>query len=151
MKTDALIRVAHATEQTALEALQRRASLNNPQDRAALLANPDAIEVPIEQLLRGQVLVAEIAGEIVGFASVIPRDDGGAELDALFVEPSMWRCGIGRQLMDSAVGMARRHAARSIHVIGNPYAEGFYSACGFETAGHEKTRFGTGLLMQRQL
>lgn len=151
MKPAALIRVAEATEQTALEALQRLASLANPQDRAALLANPDAIEVPIEQLIHGQVFVAEMAGVMVGFGSVIPRDDGGAQLDALFVLPSMWRRGIGRQLLDYAVETARRQPSRLMHVIGNPHAEGFYAACGFQTVGHEKTRFGTGIVMQRRV
>jgi len=44
-----IIRTAAVAEQRALEALQLRASLTNDGDREALLANPDAINVPLEQ------------------------------------------------------------------------------------------------------
>src|SRR6516164_4339974 len=76
------IRPARPDERTTLEALQWRASLNNEGDREALLANPDAIALPIEQIATGCVFVAEIDGSVAGFAAVVPRSDGGAELDA---------------------------------------------------------------------
>ena len=44
------VRLARRDERAMLESLQRRASLNNPGDRDALIANPDAIAVPIEQI-----------------------------------------------------------------------------------------------------
>src|SRR4051794_25559411 len=74
------VRPAVATEQGALEAVQWRASLNNPGDREALLANPDAIELPAKQIECGGVFVAEVAGSVVGFAAILPRDDGDSEL-----------------------------------------------------------------------
>src|SRR5437763_10169787 len=94
------IRPARPDDRTMLESLQRRASLSNPGDRDALLANPDAIAVPFEQLAEGCVSIAEREGAVVGFAAVIPRPDGGAELDALFVEPHLWKHGIGRLLVN---------------------------------------------------
>lgn len=45
-----------------LESLQRRASLPNPGDRDALLANPDAIALPIEQIAEGCVFLAQRDG-----------------------------------------------------------------------------------------
>jgi hypothetical protein len=54
-----LIRRAVASEQKELEDLQLRASLTNPGDRDALLANPDAIELPLAQIAAGGVFVAE--------------------------------------------------------------------------------------------
>jgi len=42
------IRSAESTDQKALEAVQWRASLNNPGDREALLGNPDAIELSLQ-------------------------------------------------------------------------------------------------------
>jgi hypothetical protein len=45
------IRLARHGEQTMLESLQRRASLSNPGDRDAILANPDAIALPIAQIV----------------------------------------------------------------------------------------------------
>ena len=43
------IRLGRVAEREMLEELQRRASLNNPGDRQALLENPDAIELPVSQ------------------------------------------------------------------------------------------------------
>lgn len=53
------IRVARVDEVDALEALQRRASLANPGDRDAILAHPEAIVLPPQQIVDGQVFVAE--------------------------------------------------------------------------------------------
>jgi GNAT superfamily N-acetyltransferase len=92
-------RPAIPAERTALEDLQWRASLMWEDYRDALLENPDAIDLPLDQITDGRAIVAEMLGEIVGFAVVLPRDDGHAELDALFVEPKVWRRGIGRRLM----------------------------------------------------
>lgn len=151
MVDDVVIRPALLTERATLEALQRRASLSNPMDRDALLANPDAIAVPLEQIEAGDVFVAQLDGVIVGFAAVVPRKDGGAELDALFVEPHLWKRGIGRTLVDYCTDVARSRAAGVLHVIGNPHAAGFYAACGFRLIGTVETRFGVGLCMQRVL
>jgi GNAT superfamily N-acetyltransferase len=146
-----VIRPAILSERVALEALQRRASLNNPGDREALLANPDAIELPPAQIAGGQVFVAELDGAIVGFAAVLPRDDLATDLDGLFVEPHLWGHGIGRLLVDYSAGFARAHGSPALHVVGNPHAEGFYRACGFEMIGTVSTRFGPGLFFKKTL
>jgi GNAT superfamily N-acetyltransferase/uncharacterized membrane protein YphA (DoxX/SURF4 family) len=138
------IRPARPGEQTILESLQRRASLGNPGDR-------DAITLPIEQITEGCVFVAERDGTVAGFAAVVPRPDGGAELDALFVEPHLWKRGIGRRLVDHIADIARVRAASFLHVIGNPHAEGFYVSTGFRVTGTVETRFGVGLAMRRPL
>ena len=148
---DIVIRPARQEERSQLERLQWRASLSNPGDRDALLANPDAIALPVEQITNGDVFVADRNGVTVGFASVVPRPDGNAELDALFVEPDLWRGGIGRLLVEHCATVARARSSRILHVVGNPHAEGFYVACGFRTSGSVDTRFGRGLAMQREL
>src|SRR3954454_24969538 len=145
MEQDVSIRLARADEQTMLESLQRRASLSNPGDRDAILANPDAIELPLDQITSGCVFVAERDGVVAGFAAVVPRPDGGAELDALFVEPHLWKHGIGRRLVEHVTEVARTRAATFVHVIGNPHAQGFYVSCGFCVTGTIETRFGFGL------
>src|SRR5438552_887287 len=95
-----------------------RASLNNPGDRHALQAHPDAIELPLEQIRDGGVYVAEVAGAIRGFAAILPRDDGDCELDALFVEPDVWRRGIGRELVEHCAAAACAAGDVSLHVVG---------------------------------
>jgi GNAT superfamily N-acetyltransferase len=145
------VRSAIASEHEALEALQRRASIRNPGDREALLANPDAIELPRQRIEAGGVFVAEAGGIVEGFAAMRSRNDGDSELDALFVEPRVWRGGIGRALVEHCCLAARSAGAMALHVDGNPHAKAFYFACGFRMIGTRRTRFGPALLMKRDL
>src|SRR5215475_12609936 len=114
---DFLIRTAAASEKKELEDLQLRASLTNAGDRDALLAHPDAIELPAAQIAAGGVFVAEWKGTIVGFAAVEPRADGESELDALFVDPDMRRRGIARLLVAHCSGVARTHGSSFLCVV----------------------------------
>jgi GNAT superfamily N-acetyltransferase len=146
-----IIRPAIPAERRALEALQWRASLGNEGDRDALLRHPDAIDLPLEQIAAGGVFVLEQDGAVVGFAAILPRDDGDTDLDALFVEPSMQRRGIGRKLIDHCAERARSMGSRALHVVGNIHAKEFYLTCGFTLVGSFETRFGPGLLMRKAL
>jgi GNAT superfamily N-acetyltransferase len=137
------IRPAEAAEREALEALQRRASLANENDRPNLEAHPDAIHLPPEQVETGQVLVAELDGRVAGFAAVV-----GGELDGLFVEPDLWRRGIGAALVEAATHVARRRGL-ALTVTANPHALDFYERCGFLTEGEAQTRFGPAVRMSR--
>jgi GNAT superfamily N-acetyltransferase len=123
----------------------------NDADRENLLAHPDAVELPVAQIDAGRVFVAERDGSILGFSVVLSRDDGDAELDGLFVDPSNWRRGTGRRLVDAAAAFAIAAGASALHVIGNPHSAGFYHVCGFELLGEAATRFGTGLVMRKDL
>jgi N-acetylglutamate synthase-like GNAT family acetyltransferase len=145
------IRRARSDDHAMLESLQWRASLANPGDRDALLAHPDAIALPIEQIAAESVFVAERDGIVAGFAAVALRPGGGAELEALFVEPYLWKHGVGRRLVAHIAEIARVRAAAFLYVIGNPRAEGFYRSCGFSQMGTVATRFGVGLAMRRTL
>jgi N-acetylglutamate synthase-like GNAT family acetyltransferase len=146
-----VIRRAVISEQKELQALQLRASLTNAGDREALLAHPDAIELPIDQIASGAVFVAERSGEIIGFAALMPRSDGNVELDALFVDPDVQRCGVGRSLIDHCLDIVRAKGAEALCVVGNPHASEFYNACGFSVVGTTATRFGPGLLMRKMV
>jgi len=148
---DFVIRKAVAAEQKALEALERRAGLANPGDREAILAHPEIIEVPLEQIAAGDVFLLETKGAIAGFAALKPRDDGDAELDGLFVDPAMQRRGFGRLLVEHCAGIARARGSRYLCVIGNFHAEAFYLVTGFEPIGPCETRFGPALLMRKPL
>jgi GNAT superfamily N-acetyltransferase len=136
-----VFRLAIPAERLALEELQRRASLMSEEDRDALLAHPDAVELPLEQITAGRTIVAENLDELLGFAVVLQRDDGDAELDGLFVEPAQWRRGIGRALVAEAERLAARDGATSLWVVANTSALDFYGACGFVTVGEVATRF----------
>ena len=147
MAVDA-IRPGSLGEQEQLEALQRRASLIWDEDRANILAHPDAIEVPAEHLAAGWVRVAVRNGTIVGFATLLPTGHGAGELDALFVEPDLMRQGIGHELIADLATVAREHGLRRIEVTGNPNALRFYEREGFVVVGEVPTRFRPGLRMR---
>jgi len=143
------IRLALPSEKLNLEQLQMRASLANEGDRDALLAHPDAIQLPVEQIAGGRVFVSEYEGAIVGFAAIEPTEDGESELHGLFVEPRMQRRGIAKSLIEHCAEIVRKQGSTAIHVVGNPHATEFYSACGFEVIGTTETRFGPGILMRK--
>ena len=141
------IRPARIEEWAELEDLQRRASLEPGPYQDQLLANLDAIALPIEQIERSQITVVEIDGRIAGFAAVVENDDK-AELDGLFVDPRLSRQGIGSALVAEAVHDARRRGL-ALTVVASPEARLFYEKCGFTVEGNAVTRFGPALLMSR--
>ena len=141
------IRMARPEERDALEELQRRASLALGEYNAQLEAHPDAIELPLGQIERGEVIVAEIDDRLAGFAAVV-IDDDAAELDGLFVEPELWRKGIGAALVKVAAHEARRQGL-AMMVVASPSAREFYEKCGFTLEGSAETRFGPALRMSR--
>ena len=89
-----------------MEGIQRRASLVWEEYRADLLANPEVFDVPSTQIADGRVLVAEREGGLAGFSAIEWRDDGDADLDGLFVEPSLWRQQLGTRLVAAATPQA---------------------------------------------
>jgi GNAT superfamily N-acetyltransferase len=137
------LRYATPEEHELLEALQWRASYELREYREQLMANPDAVHLPPSQIANQQVIVAELEGQIAGFAAVV-----GGELDGLFVEPDLWGRGIGRVLVDAATHEARDRGL-ALTVIAAPSARIFYESCGFSVEGETQTRFGIALKMSR--
>ena len=145
------IRAALPGERAELEDLQRRASLAVEKYREDLLAHPEAIHLPLSQLLENRVHVAEVAGRIAGFSVVLPKGAQSFDLDGLFVEPTLWRSGIGRELIADAVQCVEAQGGNTIDVVANPTAEIFYEKNGFEKSGRAETQFGPAHIMRRVL
>lgn len=153
------IRLARPDDRQDLIDLLWRASLTWDAVRQDLLANPDVIDLDPEMIARNQVFVAEEADQIVGFATIVPRrsEDGesegnDAELEGIFVEPSQWRRGIGRTLLQQIEREARAWGASRLHVVASPIVEGFYTAAGFTRTGEQRMQFGpNGLLMVKPI
>ena len=143
-----VLRYGLAEERVALEELQRSASLVWEEYRAALLAHPDAIQLPTDQLLAQRVRVAEIARPPVGFSVTLPVANDAWELDGLFVDPAHWRKGIGTALVADAVALVRQQGGRFVDVTANPRAEGFYLNFGFVLSGRADTQFGQASRMR---
>ena len=140
-------RLARPNERLDLEELQHRASRALPEYREQLEANPEAIHLSLEQIARGDVVIAESVDGVAGFAVVVVSA-GSAELEGLFVEPRLWLRGVGSVLVEHAVHEARR-AGLSLTVIAAPGAREFYERCGFSVEGEAATRFGPALRMSR--
>ncbi len=119
----------------------RAASLSNVGDRAALLDNPSALELPDPAILNGRARVAVDGDRIVGFASAEPTDDG-FELGDLFVHPDRMRQGVGRLLVEDVVERATMAGVTQVWVTGNPHALAFYLELGFREVGTAATEFG---------
>ena len=146
------LRAATQADRAALIALMRRASLLWDDTRAALQAHPEVIDVPAEQIEAGQAFLAESqTGELLGFAVLLPRADGDAELDGLFTDPAHLRRGTGAALVAHAAARARAAGAAHLHVTANRNALAFYRRCGFVQTGTTRTQFAEAPLMRLEL
>lgn len=152
--TERVVRIRDATagEAGALEDLQRRSSLVWEEQRAQLLAHPDAISLPVSMIRDATVRVAHDVNRVVGFSVTLATvGDGPAELDGLFVEPDLMRGGIGRALIADVVAGAEQRGVTAIEVTANPRAVDFYRRVGFRGGEPVSTRFGPGLRMRREI
>lgn len=105
---------------------------------------PKTVEAVREHLIAASmidtVLVAELAGEPVGFASLrilpqVENDLPHAELSDLFVVEGHRRRGVGRALLAAAEGLAATRGSPWIVLVTgfeNGGARDFYRALGFE-------------------
>jgi GNAT superfamily N-acetyltransferase len=149
MTSEIRIRAARPEDRDALGALKLRASLAWGEHVEALRALPEAREVPAEHL--PVAVVAELDGEIVGFATVLPRTDGEAELEDLFVDPASWRRGVGARLVAEAERRAAGLGVRSLHVVAHERARIFYESCGFRVVGTAMTALAPAPAMRKDL
>jgi GNAT superfamily N-acetyltransferase len=92
---------------------------------------------------RSGVLVAEVEGRIVGFASYGPSRDDDApastgEVPAIYVEPSAMRTGVGRALLEAATAELRSAGSTvaTLWVLeANDPARRFYEKAGWRWDG----------------
>ncbi len=56
-------------------------------------------------------------------------------LEHLWVQPSSFGAGVGRQLFEHAVARVRELGGRTLEIESDPHAEGFYQRMGAETIG----------------
>lgn len=144
------IREAHAEDRNPLGALKLRASLAWGEHIEELQALPEAREVPVAHL--PHILVAELEGEIVGFATVLSSAAAlPAELEDLFVAPELWRKGVGGKLLAEAERRAVARGARTLHVVAGERARPFYEASGYRFAAEITTDFAPAVELYKDL
>src|SRR5690348_9038617 len=102
------IRSAAPGDLPALRCLFRRSSLSNEGDRAALLANPEALVLTADGVDEGRTRVAvTVQGTIVGFITTLVDENSVVELEDLFVDPAWMRQGIATRLVADLVEHSR--------------------------------------------
>lgn len=144
-------RLATDADLAVLRDLFRRASLSNENDRANLLATPEALHWAGDGIAEGRTrVVVDVGGSILGFATVVDID-GGQELVDLFVDPDARRQGVATRLVLDAVSEGRRSGVPWIEVTGNQHAAEFYASAGFVRIGDEQTLFGPAPRLRRDL
>jgi GNAT superfamily N-acetyltransferase len=150
----AIVRIRGAVQGDlpALRRLFKRSSLSNHGDRAALLANPDALVLPADGVAEGRTRVAvTVEGRIVGFATVLPHENSTLELEDLFVDPDWMRQGIATRLLADLIERAKRANVQCMWVTANPHAHDFYRSVGFTHVRTVETAFGAGSRMEMAL
>jgi GNAT superfamily N-acetyltransferase len=150
-----VIRTAVAADLPELQRVYEAASLSNAGDAPLLLAHLEYLVFAGDGIADGRTRVA-VAGasaenRVLGFATVTIGDDGGPDLEDLFVDPDFRRRGIARQLVLDSVRIARDAGHDRMTVTGNPHALAFYLAVGFVEHGPTATELGPGVRMYLDL
>jgi ribosomal protein S18 acetylase RimI-like enzyme len=141
------LRPARAAEAPALTALARTAKASWGYPEAWLEAWAEELTITAAQAGGGGCVVAAQAGgggcvvaaqagRILGFSS-LNRADGDWRLEHLWVAPAAQRQGVGRALVREARAAVRERGGARLVVVSDPYAEGFYLACGAFRSGVE--------------
>ncbi|MCV2350448.1 GNAT family N-acetyltransferase [Paucibacter sp. Y2R2-4] len=98
------------------------------------------------------VLVAELDGEVVGFSAIGPcRDEGSSSSDfeiwAIYLSPSHWSLGLGRELWEASRTVAANRGASSVSLwvfADNERAIRFYQKAGFTVDNGSRKTFEFG-------
>lgn len=125
-------------------------SIESGEVLSRLLEEPAYLELDKVLLDNGQVVVATVQGEPIGFASFLIGGSDAAELDGMFVRPEYWRRGIGRQIFKAVEHELLRRQASDIRVVAGMSAVDFYKSVGFTIVGEEKTPLGPVVPVMRK-
>jgi GNAT superfamily N-acetyltransferase len=87
------------------------------------------LEVTPEYIRTQPIVVAELAGECLGFAGLSAGDDG-RYLEHLWMRPKYIGQGFGRALFQAGLGLAREEGHRELRIKADPNAEPFYLKMG---------------------
>jgi len=125
------IRPARIEEAAMLHELTQRSTMIWGYEPAFLEWEPQSIAVTPEFLERATAFVLEDGRQVAGYHALV-EDDGGINLDKLFVEPEWIGAGHGRRLWNHAIETARARGFREMTIYADPNAGPFYRAMGAE-------------------
>jgi GNAT superfamily N-acetyltransferase len=131
------VRSARTDEADQLTALCIRSKAHWGYDSGFMREAAAGLTVTTGMIEQGRVLVAEGRnGGLLGVACVekMPAD-GKFDLSLLFVEPSAIHTGVGYTLFEAAVRHVDGQGGRSLSILADPFAEGFYRHLGAVRVG----------------
>jgi GNAT superfamily N-acetyltransferase len=119
-------------EQRELTRLCVRATIQAGYDEAFVDRAMPGLTVTLPMINNGRVQVAQDkSGKPAGAVVVTPTAlQGIALLHGLYVNPPLWKRGIGRMLFGAAVSRAKMLPAGALTIYAEPSAEAFYKRMG---------------------
>jgi len=103
-----------------------------------------------EQMDKGhRFFMAELNGNVFGFASVSDEGDGSFKLNKLYVIPITQKTGAGKALLNQVIHHAKKNNGTKLflQVNRNNNAKGFYEKHGFIITGELDLDIGNGYFM----
>jgi GNAT superfamily N-acetyltransferase len=146
-EVDPAIRRARPEEADLLSALGLRSKAHWGYDAEFLAACRDDLTLSADDIASSTVYVCDSVDAPLGYYRLVVHDDGVAELDALFVEPTAMGEGVGRSLWQHAVATTATLGCAEIVWQSDPQAEGFYLAMGARRAGESESTVTPGRML----
>jgi GNAT superfamily N-acetyltransferase len=131
---DTVFRTPHPGEAGVLSAIALRSKAHWGYDQDFLDRCRAELSFTPDQLATRRMVLAETAGQVLGFYSLDGQPPRG-ELGNLWVDPPAIGTGLGRRLWDHALAIARTAGFTELRIESDPNAEGFYLAMGAQPAG----------------
>lgn len=125
-----MIRRARPQESELLTGLTWRSKAHWGYDEAFMHAHRAGLTITAEYIAAHPAYVIEHGNRPVGFYALEPIGEGRVELGYLFVEPGYIGQGLGRRLLEHAAATAARLGHRSMRIVSDPHAVGFYRRMG---------------------
>lgn len=88
----------------------------------------------------GRIWLAERGGQLVGCTAIVLRDDRRGQLRWVLVAPEARGLGVGRQLVERALGYCRDHECTEVFLEttdGLPESQALYESLGFAVVSNE--------------
>lgn len=115
--------------------------------------NPDLDDIA-SSYGHGTTVVAETNGVLVGTGTVVPRESAVAELVRVSVDISVRGHGVGRQVVDALLGIARGWQMDTVILETTADWNGviaFWLRCGFRITHEAQGHFGRDIWFERPL
>jgi GNAT superfamily N-acetyltransferase len=129
-----VLRPAQPADASRLTAIARAAKAHWGYPAAWLEVWREALTVTAAEIAEGRFLVAELAGEPVGFVA-LADEDTGPEIEHLWVTPGAMGRGVGSRLLAATLAECRAAGVTRVRVVSDPNAAGFYRSRGARPVG----------------